>query len=146
MADPVRQWREAHPDIDVSDEGIKPMAPFPSLFANDFAAYLSSKGMGEEIISFVREISREIAWAYGMWAKAQRDGDPAKLLLDLLNNSRHGAEYAFTHRFLRDYAKANNIRLMDDKDAPAWQTLLEATPEATPDVVPAGAPNMGGSA
>lgn len=122
MSTNVAKWRVAHPDIEINDNALETMA-FPSLFANDFIAYLSSKGESDEVITFVRDLSREIVWVYGMLAKAQHDAIPRKLLENMLENSR-GPGYEFTHKFLNDYAKANNIGLTSGgDDTPAWQKI-----------------------
>ena len=125
MADDVRKWKEAHPDLEIENDALKTMSPFPSLFANDFIAYMQSKGdHGDEVISFVRDLSRELVWAYSMWSKMQRDADQSLLISDLINNASHGAEYQFTAKFLRDYARANNIQLPSEiaNDKP-WQNI-----------------------
>lgn len=124
MADDVGKFRAAHPGIEVIDAAIATMAPFPSLHANDFIVYIESKGVPPEVVEFVRGIAREMAWTYDNWQKAQRDGNPTRLIEDMIRNA-DGAEYAFTERFLRDYAKANNITLSSTRsDRPAWETLI----------------------
>jgi hypothetical protein len=128
VADDVKKWKFAHPDFEVDDEALRTMSPFPSLFANDFIAYMQSKGQhGEEVVTFVRDLHRELVWAYSMWAKAQQNADLSGLIADLINNSSHGAEYQFTAKFLRDYARANNIKLPSDlaNDKP-WQNIAPA--------------------
>ena len=125
----ISRWREAHHHIEITDEALSSMAPFPSLFANEMVAYLQGKAASTEIVEFVRDLSREIVWVYCNWQKAQRDADPAKLLTDLLNNARNGAEYDFTTRFLRDYARANNIALpnQDTAGSPSWLSGVQST-------------------
>lgn len=125
MSSNVAKWRVAHPDIEVLELALETMAPFPSLFANDFVAYLQSKGEhGNEVVTFVRDLSRELVWVYGMLVKAQHDGNPGKLLENMLENAR-GPGYEFTAKFLRDYAKANNIALPSDvAEGPSWQNIV----------------------
>lgn len=106
---PIQKWQEAHPGIAISDEALAVMAPFPSLYANDFITFVEGRGDDPRIVDFVRGIHREMVWAYGNWDKAQRDGDAARLLADLINGAKGGPEYEFVGRFLNDYAKANNI-------------------------------------
>lgn len=121
---PVQKWRAAHPDIAITDDALETMAPFASLHANDFAVYMESKGYGAEAVEFVRGIAREMVWTYDNWQKAQRDGDPVKLLTDLLNAASFGKEYEFTAKFIRDYAAANNIQLTPVKDRAAWEAII----------------------
>lgn len=127
MSSPQAQkWREAHPGISVTDDALETMAPFASLHANDFAVYCESKGIDATALEFIKGISREMVWAYDNWQKAQRDGDAAALLADMLNATSFGAEYEFTGRFIRDYAKANNIALAPTKERPAWEAIIPA--------------------
>lgn len=137
----LAKWRKAHqhPDghyIDVPEAGLATVAPFPSLYASDFAVFLESSGAAAQIVDFVRSISREMDWVYGGWAKAQHDGQPAKLLEAMLNDCSGGdAYYEPIKKFLTDYAKAHGISLRGDAAAsPAWrgalgdQTVVEAPP------------------
>lgn len=134
MSDLVKQWKAAHPDIEITEEALNSVAPFPSLFANDLAVYLESKGQNEDVVQFVRDLNREIVWVYGNWTKAQRDQDAQRLLLDLYNTVRQGAEYELTRKFLTDYAKANNIKLLTtaDQGAPAWLADMQSMAPAHP--------------
>lgn len=116
----IQKWKEAHPEIAIESDALATMAPFPSLYASDFVAYLSSKGEAPNVIEFVRDIGRELVWAYDNWTKAQRDADAEKLLTDILRCA-DGPGYEFTAKFIRDYAKANNIRLGPlDQGQPGW--------------------------
>jgi len=137
MADPheIAKWRRAHPIISVPDEGLATMAPFPSLYASDFAVYLEARGLPAEMVRFVVDLNRETIWVYDNWAKAQRDGDPKRMIEDMLNNvgavSGGGGDYSLTKKFLTDYAKANGIVLSSDVDkAPKWMDAMRA-PGAT---------------
>lgn len=138
MTDPsqIKKWRAAHAGIEVSDEALATVEPFPSLFANDLAVYLEAKGQAPEVVQLVRDLNRELIWAYANWEKAQRDGNAEKLLIDILNSARGGSEYGFTIKFLRDYAAANNIKVgpSSDKEKPAWMDGLQAmaAPPPTP--------------
>lgn len=120
----VAKWRVAHPDIVIHDAALETMAPFPSLFATDFVAYLDSKGEhGKEVITFVRDLGRELVWVYGMLVKAQHDGDPGKFL-DAILATASGPGYEFTRKFLRDYAGANNVALPSGEgEGPSWQNI-----------------------
>lgn len=126
----IQKWKEAHPSIAINDDALRTVQPFPSLYANDFIALLQSRGDDPKVVEFVRDISRETAWAYGNWEKAQRDGDASKLLADILNAARGGSEYDFVGRFLRDYAKANNIELGNTQTTdPSWFTDVKEAAE-----------------
>lgn len=132
----IAKWREAHQNpkgqnIYVPEEGLATVAPFPSLYASDFLVYLEAKGTDPQVVSFVRELSREMEWTYGGWAKAQNDGDPGKLLDSMLNEATSvaDADYTFVRRFLTDYAKAHGIRLSSEAAAaPPWMMALEPGP------------------
>jgi hypothetical protein len=142
MIDPtqIKKWKAAHPGIEVTDEALATVSPFPSLFAGDLAVYLEAKGQAEEVVQLVRDLNREIIWAYGNWEKAQRDGNAEKLLVDILNSAKAGgAEYGFVVKFLRDYAAANNIKVgpMVDKAKPAWLDGLAEISTSTPPLHPA---------
>src|SRR5689334_12323170 len=111
----AQKWREAHSGIDIDEQALASAGPFPSLFVNDFAAYLDGKGSEREVVTFVKDMARETAWAYGNWQKALRDSDRGKLLADMLNAASAVGDaaqpYAFVQRFIRDYAAANGIVL-----------------------------------
>lgn len=130
MIDPIEiaKWREAHQGIQISENALVTVAPFPSLYATDFAVYLQSKGFPAEMVQFVVDAQREVAWVYDNWAKAQRDGNPGKLLDDMLNNATSkgdGANYDAIRRFVADYAKANGIALSSDQaNKPDWMNAL----------------------
>lgn len=130
MTAQTQKWREAHSEIGIDDAPLETMAPFPSLYANDFIAMVEARGDDHQIVDFVRGIHREMVWVYGNWAKAQRDGDAARLLTDLLNNAT-GSEFDLTRKFLTDYAKANNIRVDSTPDSePAWFAGMRDVKEA----------------
>lgn len=120
----IEKWRAAYTQIYVPDAGLQTMAPFPSLYAGDFITYLEGKGIDPSVASFVRGITREMQWAYDGWAKAQRDGDPAKLIASMIGQASGGPEYEFTRRFLLDYAKANGIATPDINAEPPWKTAV----------------------
>ena len=133
----VQKWRTAYPEIQIPEDALKVAGPWPSLFANDFIVMLESRGDMSEVVQFVKDMTREMAWAYGNWQKALRDSDPGKMMLDLMNNARM-PEYAFTLKFLTDYAKANGIPLgKGNGHAASWETLL-ADFAAETEVVPKG--------
>lgn len=127
----VQKWREAHPGLDVDEAALMTAGPWPSLSVTDFLAYLSSMGMSGDIVSFIRDQGREMAWAYGGWKKAERDSSADRLLTDMLNNAStvgdDRGQYAFVQRFIRDYARANGIPIRDQAgDAPApWVTTVD---------------------
>jgi len=137
----IKKWKAAHPGIEITEEALGTVAPFPSLFAGDLAVYLEAKGQAEEVVQLVRDLNREIIWAYSNWEKAQRDSNAEKLLIDLINNAQAGgADYSFVIKFLRDYAAANNIKvgpLMGDKVKPAWMDGLAEISAASPPLHPA---------
>lgn len=109
----VQKWREAHPGLEVDEAALMTAGPWPSLFVTDFTAYLSSKGIDPDVANFVRDMGREMAWAYGWWKKAARDSDASSLLIDMMNNAStvgdDRGQYAFVQRFITDYARANGI-------------------------------------
>ncbi len=72
----------------------------------------------------MRSIAREMAWTYGNWQKAQRDGNPARLLDDMMNNADRAPEYTFVRKFIADYAAANNIQLTPTKEVAGWEAIL----------------------
>jgi hypothetical protein len=123
----IRKFREAHPDLFVTEAGLNTMAPFASLYANDFIASLDGKGEKPEVVSFVRSIVRELVWAYDGWQKAQRDGDSASLLADMINGcTGDSSYYGPIQRYLQDYAKANAIPLPGDSSVPEWMNGVAA--------------------
>lgn len=131
MTDWIKQWKEAHPEIEIVDEAqIAPMAPFPSLYANDLIAYISGRpDVPEEVTRFVKDISREMVWVYDNWQQAQIANDPGKLLSSIINDC-FGPEYEFTKRVIADYAKSHNIRLLPSKgeQTPSWIGQIHDTP------------------
>ena len=99
----LRAWREAHPNIDVLDEAFGAIEDFPSLRANDVApAYPEAK-------DYILGLYRECEWAYGLAAKAQSQSDAEDLMGSLINDTRTEPQI---RKFLVDYAKANNIRVL----------------------------------
>lgn len=120
----AKKWREAHPGIEIVDEALETMAPFASLHANDFAVYMEGKGHGAEVVEFVKSTARELVWTYDNWQKAQRDGNPAALLTDMLNVVAIGPEHEMTRRFIRDYAAANNINLAPVRERAGWESII----------------------
>ena len=133
----VQKWREAHPDIQIPEEALKVAGPWPSLFANDFVVMLESRGTMPEIAQFVKDMAREMAWTYGAWDKALHDSDPGKLMIDLMNNAKM-PDYAFTLKFLSDYAKANNIPIGKQSGYASWENLLTDFAAEKAAVIPAG--------
>jgi hypothetical protein len=131
-----QKWKEAHSGIEVGDDSLAVMAPFPSLYANAFITLLESRGDDPQIVEFIRGIHREMVWAYDNWAKVQRDSNPALLLLDLLNNASGGPPYDFVAKFISDYAKANNISLrVGNGLEPAWFAVMKKAEDLTDPVV-----------
>ena len=136
MTDPqeIAKWRRAHQGISVPDEGLQTVAPFPSLYAKDFAVYLEASGQPREFVRFVEDLNRETIWVYDNWQKAQHDGNPKLLLVDMLNNTTPvgGAQgggpppdYSMVRKFLRDYAKAHGIALgSEEPERPSWMSAF----------------------
>lgn len=136
MADPqeIAKWRRAHQGIEVPDIGLQTMAPFASLYASDFAVYLEASGQPKEFVKFVRDLSKEIAWAYDNWQKAQHDGNPKLIIESLLNecvpvgapaNGGPAPDYSFMRKFLRDWARSHGIILSGEDDGkPSWMQAL----------------------
>lgn len=150
MMEQVNRWRTAYgprppekPFGIVMEESLLMTAglPFASLFANDFLVWLENKGTMPEVIEFVRDIHREMVWAYDNWAKAQHQGDATRLMIDLMNTARGGGSppgarpdqdgsaqsatfYSPIQKFLRDYADANGL-LPKGKDSNSWMALLK---------------------
>lgn len=135
MADPqeIAKWRRAHQNIEVPDAGLMTMTPFPSLWAGDFKVYLAARpGVPPEFVQFVTDISREIAWVYDNWQKAQHDGDPKRLIEDMLNDasSQGEADYSPVRKFLRDFAQGHGIQLPGEQpERPSWMGALGAPVE-----------------
>lgn len=144
-ADPreVAKWRLAHPNLSIADAALATVAPFPSLYAGDFAVYLEARGAEPQVVSFVTEIRKEIAWTYDNWKKAQRDGQPAKMIEAMLNDLNVEAGGSVSPKtFIRDWARAHGIELgneakaadpswfgaMDQPSAPAAQATVTAPP------------------
>ena len=107
-ANEAAAWKKVHPHFYISEAALASLEGFPSLTVTVYYAYLESSG--NEAAEYVKKLGRECSWAYGMWAKAQRDADKNLLLQDIYNNAAHGSGYAFTRKFLTDYAKANNLK------------------------------------
>src|SRR5215471_1090197 len=84
----ITKWRKAHENLFVPEEALATMAPFASLYATDFAVFLESRGGDPQVVSFVRAISRELAWAYDNWTKVQHDADAPRLIDAMLNEVR----------------------------------------------------------
>src|SRR3990167_3040826 len=125
----VAQWRGAHPEIEIKEEALLTMAPFASLYANDFLVYAEKKDLPPEAVQFLQDIARELVWAYDNWQKAQRDADQGRLFKDILNNARQGGGddsplYAQVSKFLKDYANANNIAI-DARELTSWEATFE---------------------
>src|SRR4029077_8175112 len=121
----VAKWKEAHPDIVFSDDALKPMVPFPSLAINDYVHYLESRGLGEDVRSFVKDVARELAWTYDNWSKAQRDNDGVRLMDDIVRNIPKGEPFSdFLLRFISDYRAANNLNWANPYDQKAWEVAM----------------------
>lgn len=106
----IKKWRAAYPEIEVNENALANWTDCASLYGNDYVVYLEQKG--NEAAPFIRSMLNELVWTYGNWQKAQRDGNPGKLLGDAFNAAQGGpSEYDLVRRFLLDYARANNIAL-----------------------------------
>lgn len=122
----VQKWREAHPDIAIGDDALKTMAPFPSLAVTDYIHYLESRGAEPEIVSFVKDICREVWWVYDNWTKEQRDRDGVKLMDDLVRNIPKGEPFTdFLFRFIRDYRAGNNLNWKEPAAQHAWEQAMQ---------------------
>lgn len=137
MADPaleqVAKWRAAHQDIAITEAALLTMAPFASLYANDFLVYAEQKGLDKDAIEFFRSLHREMVWVYDMLAQAQRDADGPRLFKDIINAARSAGGpdskfYDTISRFLRDYAKANNIEI-DTRLLTSWEATFAGLAE-----------------
>lgn len=104
----LRKWREAHPNLDVSDESVGAIEDFPSLRANDYLTLLRMEG-DHMVADFVEGLARETAWAYHLAAKAQSQSKAEDVLEALMNECR---TEPVIRKFIADYAKANNIRVL----------------------------------
>ncbi|MCI0560064.1 MAG: hypothetical protein MN733_16365 [Nitrososphaera sp.] len=106
----TNKWREAHTEIDIPSNALEAFDGFPSLAINDYCDYLESSG--NEAASYVRKLAVEMAWAYDMWTKAQRDADSNRLMQTIYNDAGGSEpEYGFVRRFLIDFSRNNNIAL-----------------------------------
>lgn len=108
--DEINRWREAHPNLQISDEALAALDGFPSLAANDYAFFLEAAGH-KDAAEFVRKLREELVWAYDNWTKARRESHPELVIESLLNDATT-PEYGFTRRFIQDYAKSHNIRFV----------------------------------
>jgi hypothetical protein len=99
----LRQWREAHPGLEISDDALSPIEDFPSLRVNDVAPAFPDAG------PYIKELGRECAWAYGLAEKAQSQSKAEDLMESLINEALTDP---VIRKFLVDYAKANNIRVV----------------------------------
>ena len=142
----VQKWRDAYapkppekPDgLIVSEAALITAGPFPSLHATDFVVYLRSQGSDPKLVDYINDLNREVAWAYGNWHKAQRNGNAPELLADMLNNATtkgdESGRYAFVQKFIRDYAAANGIAIPEPASAaaasaPSWMSHAAAKVE-----------------
>jgi hypothetical protein len=125
----IRKWRVAHGGIQIDEASLAVAGPFPSLFVTEFTAYLEGKGADAEIVAYIRDMGREMAWVYGNWYKAQRDANPAALLRDMYDNASPVGEastaYASVQRFIADYAQANNIPLTSETAGSPWENKVD---------------------
>ena len=99
----LRQWREAHPGLEVSDDALSAFENFPSLQANDTAPAAGA------LAQFIKDLNAECQWAYHLAAKAQSQSKAADLMESLINEARTDPQI---RKFLVDYAKANNITVL----------------------------------
>lgn len=125
VADEIKRFRKAYPEIEIDDASLTVMAPFPSLHANDFIVYCERKGVAEPVLRFFKDMNTEMVRVYGNWQKAQRDGNAGKLMRDILYAAKMGPgepspEYAMISKFLMDYAKANNLHI-DETEVNSWE-------------------------
>ena len=143
MPDPKEgaRWRRAHAGISVPEVGLGTMAPFPSLYAQDFTVYLESRGSPPEVVRFLSDMRREIAWVYDNWQKAQTDGNPKAFIEAMLNDAAPtGAaagggpapDYSGVRKFLRDYAASHGIVLgSEEAERPSWMGAMGKVAEGT---------------
>ena len=127
----VALWRATHPTLQITEAALLTMAPFASLYASDFLVYAERKGINKEAVDFFRSMHRELVWVYGLWQQAQRDADTGELFRDILTAAKPGGGedgqfYTMIHKFLRDYALANNIAL-DDREEASWETAFSGS-------------------
>lgn len=121
----VEKWRIAHEGIRFPDEGLQTMLPFPSLAINDYVHYLESRGAGADVVSFVKDVARELVWLYDNWAKEQFNQEGVKLMDDLIRNIPKGDPNAdFLFRWIRDYRAAHNLNWPDLKAQSAWEEAM----------------------
>lgn len=99
----LRQWREAHPTVNISDDALSAIDDFPSLRARDSAPAFP------DAAPLINGLARECEWAYGLASKAQSQSNAEDLMESLLNEVR---TEPVIRKFLVDYAKANNIRVL----------------------------------
>jgi hypothetical protein len=129
----IEKWREAHPTLTFPDHALKTMLPFPSLAINDYIHFLESRGVGADVVSFVKDIGREIVWVYDNWKKEQHTRDGVKLLDDLVRNVPKGELYSDQFfRFIRDYRDAHNLNWAKPADQHAWEeAMMQPTEKVT---------------
>ena len=144
----VAKWRIAHPNLSIGDDALATVAPFPSLYAGDFAVFLEARGAEPQVVSFVTDIRRELAWVYDNWKKAQRDGQPAKIIEAMLNDLNVEAGGSVSPKtFIRDWARAHGIELNEAKAPadPAWFGAMGQQPAAAQMTVAEPPPQLTGA-
>jgi hypothetical protein len=105
-----RKWKEAWPLLAsaVREDALDKFGPFPSLIANDYVHVLKSKGVDDETIKFVKELMRELNWAYDNWARSALS--PSDLLNDIqskVGSLTPGANEFF--QIINNYRATHNI-------------------------------------
>ena len=102
--DTLRAWRRAHPELYVSDDALAAFEDFPSLRANDVVPAAGDFG------KFIKDLRGECEWAYHLAQKAQSQSRASELVTSMLNEVQNSDPQIA--KFLRDYAKANNIQVV----------------------------------
>ncbi len=130
-AEKVAAWKKAHPTLLIEEDVLATAGPWPSLQISDFLVYArNSDHYPKEVIKFMEEAAQELTFAYEGWARAVHQSDTRWLMADLFQNTAGSDAYAFTRKFLQDYARDRGLLLdvkQEEEDLPPWLQGGETT-------------------
>jgi hypothetical protein len=114
----------------MQEDVLSTAGPWPSLQISDFLVYArESSDYPKEVIRFMEDAAEELNFAYDGWARAAHQSDTKAMMNDLFMNTAGSDAYAFTRKFLQDYARDRGLLLDDRKDEelPPWLQAGETT-------------------